>query len=76
MVAVQTDGELRTEDMPKFEWLLSGTKISDQRINGAFVGPRREMVSPWSTNAVEIAQNMGIDNIIRMEECWRGGDKE
>jgi phosphoribosylformylglycinamidine synthase len=68
MVAVQTDGELRTEDMPKFEWLLSGTKISDQRINGAFVGPRREMVSPWSTNAVEIAQNMGIDNIIRMEE--------
>ena len=68
MIAVQTDGELRTEDMPKFEWLLSGTKISDQRINGAFVGPRREMVSPWSTNAVEIAQNMGIDNIIRMEE--------
>ena len=68
MIAVETTGAIKATDMPKFEWLLSGNKISDQRINGAFVGPRKEMVSPWSTNAVEIAQNMGIDNVVRMEQ--------
>ena len=33
-----------------------------------FVGPRATMITPWSTNAVEITQNMGIENIIRIEE--------
>jgi len=26
------------------------------------------MITPWSTNAVEITQNMGIDGILRIEE--------
>jgi phosphoribosylformylglycinamidine synthase len=26
------------------------------------------MITPWSTNAVEITQNMGIEGIIRIEE--------
>mgnify|MGYP000309556287 CR=1 FL=1 len=26
------------------------------------------MITPWSTNAVEITQNMGMDGIIRIEE--------
>ncbi|MGB4415967.1 MAG: phosphoribosylformylglycinamidine synthase, partial [Paludibacter sp.] len=30
--------------------------------------PRREMITPWSTNAVEITQNMGINGISRIEE--------
>ena len=37
---------------------------------GHFVGPRREMITPWSTNAVEITQNMGLDGIIRIEEYF------
>ncbi|MBQ5681543.1 MAG: phosphoribosylformylglycinamidine synthase, partial [Bacteroidaceae bacterium] len=31
---------------------------------------RREMITPWSTNAVEITQNMAIDGISRIEEYW------
>ncbi|MBB5623004.1 phosphoribosylformylglycinamidine synthase [Pedobacter cryoconitis] len=33
-----------------------------------FIGPRAAMVTPWSTNAVEITQNMDIHGIIRIEE--------
>ena len=68
MIALESKGEINPEDMQKLEWLLDGTMISNQTINGAFVGPRREMVSPWSTNAVEIAHNMGILTVFRMEE--------
>jgi len=41
--------------------------LNERTIGGTFVGPRREMVTPWSTNAVEITRNMGIAGIIRME---------
>jgi phosphoribosylformylglycinamidine synthase len=34
------------------------------------VGPRKEMITPWSTNAVEITQNMGIEGIVRIEEYF------
>ena len=68
MIAVQTQGEIKAEDLPKLNWLLAGEKMEESTLTGAFVGPRREMVSPWSTNAVEISQNMGITNIKRMEE--------
>lgn len=40
-------------------------------IEGKFIGPRREMVTPWSTNAVEITQNMGITGISRIEEFFQ-----
>jgi len=68
IIAVQFNGEMSTLDLPKLNWLLDGEKIENSSIEGFFVGPRKEMVSPWSTNAVEITQNMGIDNIIRIEE--------
>ncbi|WP_303742300.1 phosphoribosylformylglycinamidine synthase, partial [uncultured Muribaculum sp.] len=32
---------------------------------------RREMITPWSTNAVEITQNMGLEGITRIEEFDR-----
>ena len=38
------------------------------KIPGNFVGPRANMITPWSTNAVEITQNMGIEGILRIEE--------
>ena len=36
-------------------------------LDGFFIGPRKEMVTPWSTNAVEITLNMGISGIERIE---------
>lgn len=67
--AVQTFSNLSDEDIRKLEWLFSEAKLINQTtIEGNFVGPRREMITPWSTNAVEITQNMGISGIFRIEE--------
>lgn len=67
--AVQTAGHLSADDVSKLEWLFSEAKlVSHSTIEGNFVGPRREMITPWSTNAVEITQNMGISGIFRIEE--------
>ncbi|MBP3419174.1 MAG: phosphoribosylformylglycinamidine synthase [Marinifilaceae bacterium] len=56
-------------DTGKLEWLFSGAKrCESSALEGYFVGPRREMITPWSTNAVEITQNMGITGILRIEE--------
>ncbi len=68
IVAVQCEGKPVEGDIPKLTWLLDGELLVDKELTGAYVGPRKEMVSPWSTNAVEITQNMGIQNIIRIEE--------
>lgn len=68
IIAIQFNGEMNQNDLPKLNWLLAGEHISDSSITGYFIGPRAEMVSPWSTNAVEISQNMAIENIVRMEE--------
>ena len=53
----------------RLSWLFGGADYIDSpEINGEFIGPRREMVTPWSTNAVEITQNMGVRGISRIEE--------
>ncbi len=67
--AVQTFSNLFDNDIRKLEWLFSEAKLINQTIvEGNFIGPRREMITPWSTNAVEITQNMGISGILRIEE--------
>ena len=71
--AVQThpevSGELSAETISKLNWLFGNAhKISESVLADFFVGPRAAMVTPWSTNAVEITQNMGIEGIIRIEE--------
>ncbi|MDB3887410.1 phosphoribosylformylglycinamidine synthase [bacterium] len=68
IIAIQFQGKLKSNDLPKFNWLLSAEKLEDKKLKGFFVGPRAAMVSPWSTNAVEITQNMGISNVVRIEE--------
>lgn len=56
-------------DVSKLEWLFSGAeKVNGDSLEGFYIGPRREMITPWSTNAVEITQNMGITGILRIEE--------
>ncbi len=69
LYAVDTVHALPPTDVQKLIWLFSGA-IFDKSlsIDGNFIGPRKEMVSPWSTNAVEITQTMGIQGIKRIEE--------
>jgi len=67
--AVQTVNELTTETVAKLQWLFGDQpKIEHTTLNSTFVGPRAAMITPWSTNAVEITQNMGIEGIVRIEE--------
>ncbi|WP_189360745.1 phosphoribosylformylglycinamidine synthase [Algibacter mikhailovii] len=67
--AVQTTKELSTDTITKLTWLFAGQpKIEQASLDAFFVGPRAAMITPWSTNAVEITQNMGIEDIIRIEE--------
>jgi len=67
--AVQATKELSTETISKLTWLFGDQpKIEQASIDAFFVGPRAAMITPWSTNAVEITQNMGIVDIQRIEE--------
>ena len=67
--AVQTENEISAQDISKLNWLFADAhKIEKPEIAAFFVGPRATMITPWSTNAVEITQNMGISGIIRIEE--------
>lgn len=67
--AVGTSSPLKEDDLKKLAWLFgNATQIESKIVEGYFLGPRKEMISPWSTNAVEITQNMGISGIQRIEE--------
>ncbi len=75
IIAVQTTNKLSQENTSKLAWLFSCSKLVSNDTNtplasvdAFFIGPRASMISPWSTNAVEITQNMGIEGIIRIEE--------
>ncbi|KAA6323802.1 Phosphoribosylformylglycinamidine synthase, partial [termite gut metagenome] len=71
VIAVECNYELTSEDIKKLCWLFDEAVPENQdRLNGYFIGPRREMITPWSTNAVEIAQNMGVKSITRIEEYF------
>jgi phosphoribosylformylglycinamidine synthase len=67
--AVASSSALQPYEIERLSWLMNqATVLTDNRIQGPFIGPRREMVTPWSTNAVEITQAMGIRGITRIEE--------
>ena len=72
--AVQTQNvlnavEMSAQDISKLNWLFANShKIEKSVLTDFFIGPRAAMITPWSTNAVEITQNMGINGIIRIEE--------
>ncbi len=69
--AVETSLEITDHDYEKLKWLFGGAEfLSISTLKGNFIGPRREMITPWSTNAVEICQNMGIRGIRRIEEFF------
>ena len=71
VIAVESNQPLTPDDSKKLCWLFGEAKAeSEENLKGCFVGPRREMITPWSTNAVEITQNMGIEGINRIEEYF------
>ena len=52
-------------------WLYGDAELLEaETLEGYYVGPRREMITPWSTNAVEITQNMALTGIARIEEYF------
>lgn len=67
--AVEVDHALTEDERTPLSWLFGqAAAVDSPEIEGRFVGPRREMITPWSTNAVEITQNMGLKGISRIEE--------
>ncbi|GJM60901.1 phosphoribosylformylglycinamidine synthase [Persicobacter diffluens] len=66
---VEAQKPLNEQDRNKLTWLFgNATQVDGTTVEGTFIGPRKEMITPWSTNAVEITQNMGIEGIIRIEQ--------
>ena len=77
VIATEVDHQLSQEEIKELCWLYGdATLIEADSIDGCFVGPRREMVTPWSTNAVEITQNMNLKGISRIEEYFPVSSKD
>ena len=68
ITALQIETKLEDVAIEKIAWLLDAPWLDKESISGTFIGPRATMITPWSTNAVEITQNMGIQGIIRIEQ--------
>ncbi len=77
IIAAGTTKALNSEERERLCWLFGNAILIDKEdITGNFVGPRREMITPWSTNAVEITQNMGVSGITRIEEYYPSDREE
>ena len=71
LIATEIDHKPSALEVEKLCWLYdNATLIEGDTVSGFFVGPRREMITPWSTNAVEITQNMSLKGISRIEEYF------
>ena len=71
VIATAIDHTPTQEETQALCWLYGqATLLDDKQLEGYFVGPRREMITPWSTNAVEITQNMSLNGISRIEEYF------
>ena len=77
VIATEVDHKLSDDEISELSWLYGdATCLPDEKLDGYFVGPRREMITPWSTNAVEITQNMGLKGISRIEEYFPVDSKD
>tara|TARA_B100000989_G_scaffold63530_1_gene43921 strand:+ start:3759 stop:7415 length:3657 start_codon:yes stop_codon:yes gene_type:complete len=64
---VEISEELSIENKKKLSWILDTEIIESKEISLEFIGPKSSMITPWSTNAVEITKNMGLKDISRIE---------
>ncbi|WP_288152077.1 phosphoribosylformylglycinamidine synthase [uncultured Prevotella sp.] len=77
VIATEADHKLTDDEVSELCWLYGdATLLKDEKLDGYYVGPRREMITPWSTNAVEITQNMGLKGISRIEEYFPVDSKD
>ena len=77
VIATEVDHQLNEQEIKELNWLYGEATLEQAtELGGFFVGPRREMVTPWSTNAVEITQNMGLQGISRIEEYFPVSSKD
>lgn len=77
IIATEINHQPCQEDIDKLCWLFGqATCLDAKQLEGFFVGPRREMITPWSTNAVEITENMNLNGILRIEEFFPVRSKE
>ena len=71
VIATEIDHKPSDKEKQALCWLYGdATLLETEKLDGFFVGPRREMITPWSTNAVEITQNMSLTGISRIEEYF------
>ena len=71
IIATEINHQPNQEEINKLCWLYgNATCLESDTLTGYYVGPRREMITPWSTNAVEITQNMSLEGITRIEEYF------
>ncbi len=71
IVAVNSALTISKDIQDRLSWAFGNARLIEcGEIKGGFIGPRKEMITPWSTNAVEITKNMGIEGIVRIEEYF------
>ena len=71
VIATEINHQPNQQEIDELSWLYgNATLMAEQALQGFYVGPRREMITPWSTNAVEITQNMNLSGISRIEEFF------
>ena len=77
VIATEIDHEPTPTEIKELCWLYGDASLlEDKTLKGFYVGPRREMITPWSTNAVEITQNMSLSGILRIEEFFPVSSKD
>ena len=77
VIVTAVDHQLNQDEINELCWLYGEAQLVEgESIDGFFVGPRREMITPWSTNAVEITQNMSLHGISRIEEYFPVSSKD
>ena len=78
VIAVESVNDFSSEELDSLKWLFDGARpLNSKSVKGkGWIGPRKEMITPWSTNAVEITQNMGIEGITRIEEFFATDSNE
>tara|TARA_B100000768_G_scaffold55104_1_gene53612 strand:- start:346 stop:3993 length:3648 start_codon:yes stop_codon:yes gene_type:complete len=66
--SVNSTDVLNSMNISKLEWLFVGNYLNNTKvISEQFIGPKKSIITPWSTNAVEISQNMAIEGLLRIE---------
>ena len=64
VIATEINHQPSQQEIDELSWLYGDAALLPQQtLQGFYVGPRREMITPWSTNAVEITQNMNLSGI-------------